>query len=99
MKKQLPFRLILASASPARPELLEAAGYQFDIIPANIDEPTESGPRDPRALVEHIAWLKASEIARRLANPASVARPESAKGVIHPQPRPSRTQGVPHTVI
>src|SRR3954465_821357 len=31
-------RLILASASPRRAELLRAAGYEFDIVVADVDE-------------------------------------------------------------
>jgi hypothetical protein len=33
-----PVRLILASASPRRAELLRAAGYEFEIIVADVDE-------------------------------------------------------------
>lgn len=66
MAKELPFRLILASGSPARRELLERAGYTFDILPANIDEPEGHGFDDPRALVEHIAWLKARAVAPKV---------------------------------
>jgi septum formation protein len=58
-----PFRLILASASPARRELLTRAGYRFEIRPANIDEPTDAGFLHPRHLVQHIAWLKAAAVA------------------------------------
>ena len=36
-------RLILASASPRRAELLAAAGFEFDIIPADIDETPRPG--------------------------------------------------------
>jgi septum formation protein len=61
----LPFRLILASASPARRELLASAGYDFDVIPANIDEPSGASFGDPRTFVEHTAWLKAAAVARR----------------------------------
>jgi septum formation protein len=63
MKGRLPFRLILASASPARRELLTRAGYRFKVIPANIAEPSGKGFTDPRALVQHIAWLKAAAVA------------------------------------
>ena len=31
-------RLILASASPRRAELLSAAGFEFDVMPADVDE-------------------------------------------------------------
>jgi septum formation protein len=66
MAKQLPFRLILASASIGRRALLAEAGYQFDVMPSNIDEPTGAGFSDPRSLVEHIAWLKAAAVAPRI---------------------------------
>lgn len=63
MAEQQPFRLILASGSPARRELLERAGLSFDVMPAQIDEPTDAGFTDPRLLVHHIAWLKAAAVA------------------------------------
>jgi septum formation protein len=66
MSKTLPFRLVLASSSIGRRELLERAGYDFDIVPANIDEPTGEDAHDPRQLVQHIAWLKAAAVARRV---------------------------------
>ena len=41
-------RLLLASASPRRAELLLAAGFRFDIAPADVDETRRPGetPRD-----------------------------------------------------
>ncbi|MET0214317.1 MAG: Maf family protein [Vicinamibacterales bacterium] len=48
-------RLILASASPRRAELLRAAGIQFDVLAADIDEsvlPGESAERHVRRLAE-----------------------------------------------
>jgi septum formation protein len=65
MGEQLPFRLILASGSAGRRELLTQAGYLFEVLPSNIDEPTE-GFRDARTLVAHVAWLKAAAVAQRL---------------------------------
>jgi septum formation protein len=65
MGRDLPFRLILASGSAARRDLLQRAGYSFTIQPANIDEPSGAGFTDPRSLVEHIAWLKAAAVAQR----------------------------------
>lgn len=58
-------RLILASASPARRELLGRLGLPFDIVPADIDEP-ETGFRDPRTFVQTVSWLKAAAIAPRI---------------------------------
>jgi septum formation protein len=57
-----PFRLILASASPARRELLERLGVPFEVRPAHIDEP-EAGFRDPRTMVQTVSWLKAAAVA------------------------------------
>ena len=62
------FRLILASGSIGRRELLKRAGYSFEVIPANIDEPTGEGCTDPRALVQHTAWLKAAAVAPRVSD-------------------------------
>jgi septum formation protein len=66
MATKLPFRLILASASAARRELLTRACYEFEVIPADIEEPSGQGFQDPRYLVQHIAWLKAAAVASRI---------------------------------
>jgi septum formation protein len=66
MEKQLPFRLILASGSPARRDLLARAGYGFDVLPANIDEPSGDDFPNARSLVQHTAWLKAAAVAPRV---------------------------------
>jgi septum formation protein len=60
-----PMRLILASASPARRELLARLGYSFEVLPADIDEP-QSGFRDPRTFVQTVSWLKAAAVAPRI---------------------------------
>jgi septum formation protein len=57
-------RLILASASPRRAELLHSAGFEFDIDPANIEE----GPRDgelPATYTLRVAREKAEQVASR----------------------------------
>jgi septum formation protein len=59
-------RLILASGSPARRELLTRAGVAVNVMPANIDEPTGEGFSDPRSYVHFVAWLKAAAVARRV---------------------------------
>ncbi|MFL6280766.1 MAG: Maf family protein, partial [Vicinamibacterales bacterium] len=41
-------RLILASASPRRAELLTAAGFQFEVIPADVDETRSPGEEPSR---------------------------------------------------
>ncbi|HTU19922.1 MAG TPA: Maf family protein [Gemmataceae bacterium] len=58
-------RLILASASPARRELLARLGHPFEVVPADIDEP-ESGFSDPRTFVQTVSWLKAAAVAPRI---------------------------------
>jgi septum formation protein len=63
-----PVRLILASGSAARRELLERAGYQFSIRPAHVDEPTGAGVRDIRSFVHYVAWLKAAAVAPHCAD-------------------------------
>jgi septum formation protein len=61
-----PARLILASGSPARRELLTRAGLPFEVKPAHIDEPTGEGFHDPRTYVHTVAWLKAAAVAPRI---------------------------------
>jgi septum formation protein len=58
-------RLILASASPARRELLARLGYPFEVMPTDIEEP-ENGFADPRTFVQTVAWLKAAAAASRI---------------------------------
>ncbi|MCE9532322.1 MAG: Maf family protein [Planctomycetes bacterium] len=66
MGKTLPFRLTLASGSVGRRWLLEKAGYTFDILPANIDEPTEATQGSCRQYVQHVCWLKAAAVAPKV---------------------------------
>jgi septum formation protein len=66
MGKQPPFRLILASGSPARRDLLARAGLAFEVQPADIDEPTGAGFTDARTYVQQVAWLKAAAVAPRV---------------------------------
>jgi septum formation protein len=64
MARSQPFRLILASASAARRELLARLGLVFEVLPANIDEPTDF--HDPRTEVQSVSWLKAAAVAPRI---------------------------------
>jgi septum formation protein len=59
-----PFRLILASASPRRRELLTQAGFLFDIEAADIDE-TLRPNEHPAAYVSRLATEKAAAILAR----------------------------------
>jgi septum formation protein len=58
----VPPRLILASASPRRRELLAQLGVPFEVIVANVTEHEES-TTDPRVMVAHNAALKAEAVA------------------------------------
>jgi septum formation protein len=59
-----PFRLILASASPRRRELLAQAGFVFTVEAADVDESQRAG-EDARAYVLRLAVEKASAIFER----------------------------------
>jgi septum formation protein len=59
-----PGRLILASASPRRRELLAELGVPFDVVVAEVTE-HEDPTTDPRTMVAHNAALKADWVAAR----------------------------------
>jgi septum formation protein len=64
-KSASPTTLILASASPRRRDILSAAGIDFEIVPADIEElarPSET----PTDLAERLAREKALAVAARL---------------------------------
>ncbi len=60
-------RLILASASPRRRQLLTEAGYEIEVDPSGVDEPEPTEPVDPRKYVAELAFRKAFEVATRRA--------------------------------
>ena len=55
-------RIILASASPRRRELLELVNVEFEVIPADVDESMDEG-EEPGNAVMRLAELKASCVA------------------------------------
>jgi nucleoside triphosphate pyrophosphatase len=57
-----PVRLILASASPRRRELLAQLGVPFEVVVADVTEHEDPGT-DPRVMVAHNAALKADRVA------------------------------------
>jgi septum formation protein len=67
-------RLILASASPRRRELLAQAGYDFDVLPAHVPEDPLPG-EDPIAYVTRLARQKAEAVWRQLAQPSPSGDP------------------------
>lgn len=58
-------KLVLASASPRRAQLLKSVGLRFDILPSQVNEDAKLS-EDPRELVERLAFEKAQEVARKL---------------------------------
>lgn len=56
-------RLILASGSMGRRELMARAGFRFEVIPSNVPEPTDARLGDCRHYVSELAWLKAQAVA------------------------------------
>ncbi|MBR0409753.1 MAG: septum formation inhibitor Maf [Eubacterium sp.] len=56
-------RIILASASPRRKELLGQAGYDFEVEVSEVDESVVSG--NPREMVEQLSEIKAGAVALR----------------------------------
>ncbi len=64
MAPPVPPRLILASASPRRRELLAQLGVAFEVVVAEVVEHEET-TTDPRVMVAHNAALKADWVAAR----------------------------------
>ncbi|MGE3818975.1 MAG: nucleoside triphosphate pyrophosphatase [Isosphaeraceae bacterium] len=58
-------RLILASASPRRRQLLEQAGYAFEVDPSDVEEPEPDVGEAVAPYVAGLAWRKAVSVARR----------------------------------
>lgn len=71
MTQHNPPRLLLASASPRRSELLATLGVSFDVRAANIDEAVRSG-ESPRAYVQRMARDKAAALVSRVEGRAAV---------------------------
>jgi septum formation protein len=64
-------RLILASASARRAEILRAAGFDFTVLPSAIDEAPLPG-ETPEDLVQRLAGAKAERAAAREKTPVIV---------------------------
>jgi septum formation protein len=70
-------RLILASASPRRAELLAAAGYRFEVCATDVDERLLEGER-PEVYVRRLAIGKSAAALERISRPAEGGCRESA---------------------
>ena len=84
-------KLILASASPRRAEILRSAGLPFSVLSSAVDEtpvPSES----PQDLVRRLALAKAELVAARALGPAIVIAADTVvvlEGAILGKPRTS----------
>lgn len=60
-------RLVLASASPRRALLLREHGYQFEVIPPNLEEPKDVAAKaSPAQCAEALSYYKARSVAERV---------------------------------
>ena len=59
-------KIILASASPRRREILENLGFRFDIVVSGTDETKLSCDIEPKLYVQEMALLKASEAGKAI---------------------------------
>ncbi|HXW15758.1 MAG TPA: Maf family protein [Terriglobia bacterium] len=58
-------KLILASNSPRRSELLRNAGFDFEVIPSGVDEGEPSPSKPPEEYARRVARTKALRVAAR----------------------------------
>jgi septum formation protein len=65
-------QLILASGSKNRKQLLQLAGWEFDVVPPHIDE-VEITDKKPRKRVEKVALAKAQAVAKTHPNRVIIA--------------------------
>ena len=63
-------RIILASNSPRRKELLSQTGIKFEVIPSSFEENIAELPASK--LVEHFAYMKAKDVAESIEGDALV---------------------------
>ena len=64
-------RLVLASTSPRRRELLTQAGFTFEVCPAHVNEDVRS-EEDPIAYVVRLARDKAERVCAQLGDPEAI---------------------------
>lgn len=64
-------KIILASASPRRKELLNSMGLEFEVIPSQVEENIEN-EKFSLELIENLATEKAEEVANKITAPSIV---------------------------
>jgi septum formation protein len=73
-------RLVLASASPRRCELLCSVGLEFEVIPADIDESVQPG-ETPAGYVARLSADKAAAVAERVGSDVIVVAADTTVDV------------------
>jgi septum formation protein len=73
-------RLVLASASPRRSELLRSVGLEFDVLPADIDESARPGEL-PADYVKRLSGEKAAVVAGCIGEDAIVVAADTTVDV------------------
>ncbi len=69
MKKSKAYRkLVLASASPRRRQIMRGFPWPVRVRPSRVHEPERLGTAHPRDFVVRLARMKAREVARRIPN-------------------------------
>jgi septum formation protein len=84
-------KLILASASPRRAEILRSAGLQFSVLSSAVDETPMPG-ETPQDLVRRLALAKGALVAARALGPAVIIAADTVvalDGTILGKPRTS----------
>ena len=85
-------RVVLASSSPRRLELLRAVGVEPEVLPAEVDESAQPGEA-PETMVLRLATGKARAVAGRVQGPALVLGADTVvvrDAVVLGKPRDSR---------
>lgn len=102
------YRIVLASNSPRRKEILEQVGIKFFVNPSSCDEVTDQ--TDPIEIVESISAMKAEDIAEKEEGPVIVIGADTVvvhDSVVLGKPKDesdakrmlSTLQGCPHEVF
>lgn len=82
------YRIILASASPRRKEILNQVGIQFEVIVSHKEEVVTS--KDPVAVVKELSLMKAEDVARQVDGPGIIIGADTVvahNGVILGKPK------------
>lgn len=64
----MELKIVLASNSPRRREIMESLGFDVEVIAGNVDENIEEEGISPELLVQELALLKGRAIAQKLHN-------------------------------